>query len=289
MNAQKLIARRMLEEYPLKIARKNYYKDKNDITFKGCAVKWSEIKDFEERKNDLAFAREAENFLKSNDFAFLVGCQFDLGKLTWIAWRAPLRLAKDEDVGKRNMKPRTFAKMNMNSIAKILRRNKLGSRNLPHLKAAKNLKALSKMIVDEYGGKAKNIWEKSTSFEDLYDSFISLPGFGLGLTNMTLKILLANGMIPQIPKTSQSKAMMQVKPDIHVCRVFYRTGIADNQSERAALTAAKEYAPDFPMSLDSAGYTIGTEYCYKNDPDCEDCLLAFKADGEKLCPRVGFN
>lgn len=36
---------------------------------------------------------EAEDFINGNAFALLVGCQFDKGRLTWKAWRAPYLIA----------------------------------------------------------------------------------------------------------------------------------------------------------------------------------------------------
>jgi endonuclease-3 len=287
MDAQKLIVRRMVRDFPLKIAKKNWYKDKKRNAFKGYAERDTHLPDPNKRKVDRAFAREAERFLRSNPFAFLVGCQLDMGKKAWMAWRAPLRIAKDPDVGKANMKPATFEQMRVNRITKILSRNKLGSRNLSSSKAARNLKTLSKLIIDQYKGRAGRIWEGPKTFEELKENLANVPGFGIGLTNMTIIILLELGMVPQIPKTAKAKSKMQVKPDTHVCNVFYRTGLAESTREKAALVAAEKYRPEFPAELDIAGFRIGRYYCHKNQPACENCPLDSRPNGDKLCPRIG--
>ena len=287
MDDQKLIVRRMVRGFPLKIAKKNWYKDKKHNAFKGYAERDLDLLDPYKRKVDRAFAGEANRFLQSNPFAFLVGCQLDMGKKAWIAWRAPLLIAKDPDVGKAKMKPATFEQMHLNRIIKILSRNKLGSRNLPSSKAARNLKTLSKLIIDQYKGKAGRIWEGTKTFEELQENLANLPGFGIGLTNMTIIILLELGMVPQIPKTAKAKSKMQVKPDTHVRNVFYRTGLAEATSEKAALVAAEKYRPEFPAELDIAGFRIGRRYCHKTQPACKNCPLDSRPNGERLCPRIG--
>ena len=88
MNAKKrkkLIARRLLDWSDKKIAKKNWYKDKNHQTFKG----WTE-RDSEADDEDIKFAKSSQRFLKAHPFAFIVGCQLDMGKKAWKAWRGPL-------------------------------------------------------------------------------------------------------------------------------------------------------------------------------------------------------
>ena len=77
MDDQRLIARRMMDEYPVIIRKKNLYKNKNHKTFRGWAVRENTFSSPEKHKLDKELASEAERFLKLNDFAFLVGCQMD--------------------------------------------------------------------------------------------------------------------------------------------------------------------------------------------------------------------
>jgi endonuclease III len=283
MDRQKLITRRMVNSFPLIIAKKNYYKEKDYSTFDGFAVNPNGHKN----KDDLIIAKKSEKLLKINPFAFIVGCHFDRGRRTWQAWRAPYLIAQSEDVGIKNMKPIFFVRMRESKLARILKENDLGSRLLSHERAANYLKLLALHIHNKYGGQTKKIWEKAKNFKDLIKRIDDLPGFGVGLTNMTVKILIELGMIPQIPKTNNAKKDLQVKADIHVQRVFYRTGLAKLENEKAAMAAAKRHMPSFPMSLDNGGYQVGMYYCYKSDPSCNECPLYKKSNNKTLCRRRG--
>ncbi|HET6964500.1 MAG TPA: HhH-GPD-type base excision DNA repair protein [Acidimicrobiales bacterium] len=43
---------------------------------------------------------------------------------------------------------------------------------------AKRVQELCRIVVDEYGGKAENVWKKAADGEDLYRRVRALPGFG---------------------------------------------------------------------------------------------------------------
>ncbi len=264
----------MLDEYPFKIARKNWYK----------SDKHSFIGSTTNRKNpDDDLAMNAAAFLKKSDLGFLVAVQLDMGKPVWKAWTGPYLIAKS--IGLKNFNPAFISKLNKNTMVNILSKNRLGCRNLPHNRAANNLKELCKIIVKSYEGKASNIWEFPASFDELKENILGLPGFGIGLTNMILRDFLILGMIPQIKKTAHEMENLQVKPDVHVKRVFYRTGLADKENVTAALKAAKKYSSNCPMALDFAAFIIGIEYC--GSKKCYDCPLCFRKNKKDLCPKIG--
>lgn len=277
MNAKKrdkLIARRLVD-WSGKIAKKNWYKDKNHQTFKG----WTE-RDSNVDNEDDKFAIESQEFLKAHPFALIVASQLNMGKKAWKAWRAPLLIARE--IGKRNFRPSSIAEMHSSTLVAIIRKARLGTKNLPADRAARNLKELSRIICDNYREKAQRIWEGAKNLADLRKRLTELPGFGVKLVNLTLKMFLELGMIPNIRKTSDTLGKFNVAPDVHVKRVFYRSGLSPTMNNADILKKANEIFPKMPVALDSA-FSIGREYCFKTDPNCIDCPLRTTTTGKKLC------
>ena len=277
MNAKKrnkLIAHRLVD-LSGKIAKKNWYKDKNHKTFKGWTERYGNAEEQDDR-----FAIEAQKFLKAHPFALIVASQFNMGKKAWKAWRAPLLIASE--VGKRNFRPSSIAEMHSSTLAAIIRKTRLGARNLPADRAARNLKELSRIICDNYRNKAQRIWEGAKNLSDLRKRLTELPGFGVKIVNLTLKMFLELGMIPNIRKTSENLRKLNVAPDVHVRRVFYRSGLSPTMNNTDILKKANEIFPKMPVALDTA-WLIGNEYCFKTDPECIDCPLKTTTTGKKLC------
>jgi endonuclease-3 len=72
---------------------------------------------------------------------------------------------------------------------------------------------------------------------------------------------------------------MDVKPDVHVIRVFLRMGFIDNPSANEALKAARELNPEFPGALDGPLWRIGKQWCKPFDPLCSSCIV------NSVCPK----
>ena len=103
---------------------------------------------------------------------------------------------------------------------------------------------------------------------------------------MAVKIFLEKGMIPNIPKNYEQLRNLQVKADIHVKKVLYRTGLATKETERAARLAAMKYSPSLPARIDNGSYEIGMAYFFKSEPNCKACPLLKRKNTEKnLCKR----
>ena len=79
------------------------------------------------------------------------------------------------------------------------------------------------------------------------ERLLEIPSIGTGIAEMALLILARNkGLIGG----RKAKPQPNVKPDIHVRRVFIRAGLVEKgASDRDIINAASELAPDFPGSL----------------------------------------
>ena len=115
---------------------------------------------------------------------------------------------------------------------------------------SKNIVALSKMLVSEYGG------EVPGSYEDL----IRLPGVG----RKTANVVLAEGF-----------GEARIAVDTHVFRVSNRIGLTSAKDPEGVEKMLMDRLPEEQWSR--AHHLLifhGRKVCHARRPDCENCLLA---------------
>jgi endonuclease III len=67
--------------------------------------------------------------------------------------------------------------------------------------------------------------------------------------------------------------------DVHVRRVFLRTGLASHDDQEHMVQVARRLHPERPGELDFPAWLVGRQWCGAGVPDCEACALA------GVCPR----
>ena len=72
---------------------------------------------------------------------------------------------------------------------------------------------------------------------------------------------------------------MDVKPDIHVIRVFSRLGFISQLNEKEAMNAARRLNPEYPGALDAPIWVIGRNWCIADMPQCHNCPV------NEICPK----
>lgn len=68
--------------------------------------------------------------------------------------------------------------------------------------------------------------------------------------------------------------------DIHLRRVFLRTGIADRDDMGHMVRAARSLHPERPGELDNPAWDVGRRWCTAGTPACSSCSLV------AVCPRL---
>jgi endonuclease III len=68
--------------------------------------------------------------------------------------------------------------------------------------------------------------------------------------------------------------------DVHVRRVFLRTGLAERDDVNHMVTVARSLYPERPGALDIPTWDIGRRWCHPANPDCPTCSL------NTVCPRL---
>jgi uncharacterized HhH-GPD family protein len=221
------------------------------------------IETYPVRTGTLLENSEANRLNSSDPFAFLLASCIDR-QMSWeTIWHYPLWI--QEKLG--HLDPVIFSKMEVEEIEGIIR-------SLPKChrfpqQAAQTIKDLSGQVVSYYGGDASKLWG-SDRIEVIRERLLAIYGVGKGIASMILNVLLREGKIKLAPEEYHK---LDVKPDIHVQRVFYRTGLAEKQEEKEAIMAAREAYPQYPGKLDSPAWKIGQEYCFPDTPNCRPCPL----------------
>lgn len=129
--------------------------------------------------------------------------------------------------------------------------------------------AAARRLLDEYDGDAAGIWPPGTHVLEVTRRLTAFDGVGRKKAVMAVEILRRHLGVQLIGRESG-----QVAFDVHVRRVFLRTGLADEDSITAIETAAARACPESPGTLDLAAWLIGRETCRPKDPKCDSCRLS---------------
>jgi endonuclease III len=68
--------------------------------------------------------------------------------------------------------------------------------------------------------------------------------------------------------------------DVHLRRVFLRTGLAERDDVNHMVAVARSLYPARPGALDNPAWDIGRRWCHRTDPECGTCPLV------AVCPRL---
>ncbi|MFO7274934.1 MAG: endonuclease III [Bacillota bacterium] len=155
-------------------------------------------------------------------------------------------------------RPEHFAALSVEEIGEMIRdcglwRNK-----------AKNIQALSRMLLEKYGGEVPSTLEELTQ----------LPGVGRKTANVVL---------------SNAFGIPAIAVDTHVFRVANRLGLADAQTPEETERQLMERIPREYWS--QAHHWLihhGRQICHARNPQCSQCpLLPHCRYGRQVGPRMG--
>ena len=219
------------------------------------------------REPELTPHPEANRLILDNPYAFLLGVIFDQGIPAERAWRAPyelrLRLGHLDP-------PRMAGELDAVRAA-VARRPTLHRfvEEMPRW-----LVEAAQRVVSGYGGEAGAIWSDNPRAADLAARLRSFRGIGQKKSAMAVEILARDLGVPVRELTGSDIAY-----DVHVRRVFLRTGLADDDDLDHMVEVARRLHPERPGELDYPAWLIGRQWCGAGTPDCALCPLA------AVCPR----
>lgn len=206
------------------------------------------------------------DLVSTNSFAFLIGAVFDRGMPWRKAWSIPYELNS-----RGMLDSAILAGMTEPELATLLESLPVRPR-YGCVRGAETLKD-SAMLVGEFHGDTAAIWR------DVLPPVVEkrlqrIRNVGPGIASMVVRILHDDW-----GRFGGWEQEIDVKPDVHVMRVFKRAGFISIESEDMARNAARELNPDFPGELDWPAWEIGQKWCKAREPKCSSCPLG------SICPK----
>jgi uncharacterized HhH-GPD family protein len=216
---------------------------------------------------DFTSDEEANEFLETNDFAFLIGVLFDQNVPAERAWRAPFLLR--QRLG--HLDPERIAADEAAVRAAIESSPKL---HRYITKMPRWVVLMARRVLTEYGGDASAIWSDQPSADELQSRLDAFVGIGQKKAAMAVEILERDRGV-NIRNLERS----DIAYDVHLRRVFLRTHLANRDDRDHMIAAARELHPVRPGELDLPSWLIGRSWCRPGIPDCASCPLT------AACPK----
>jgi len=199
----------------------------------------------------------------ADGFGFVVGVLADYGIRAERAWALPSELERRMGT----LDPTLLARRLDDIIAACRSRPML--HRFPNRFATFVHHAATRVSRD-YGGQARRLWSGTPTATALQIGFAQFDGIGQKKAAMAVDLVMRElGVSVAAPSGND------VAYDVHVRRVFLRTGLVPGDDPALVLDAARELSPDHPAALDYPSWHIGRSYCRPTSPACERCPLEF--------------
>ena len=223
----------------------------------------------ERQQSDRAsLPKEVGDLIYTNPFAFLVGVAFDRGMPWQKAWEIPYLIDQ-----KGQLEASSLAAMEQPDLQCLLESLHIRPR-YGCAAGARTLSDAAKLVMRfDADGDAGAVWDGVSPLE-VQRRLESVYGIGPGIAHMAIRILRDDW-----GQFKGQEHEIDVKPDVHVMRVFKRTGLTQAQNARKAVEAARELNPCFPGALDWPAWDVGIRWCRPSNPRCGDCPLTV------VCPK----
>jgi len=225
------------------------------------------------RSSDLFPTLEAgaAEFVAQDPYAFLLAASLDRGVPAEVIWTIPYWLYRQWG----HLDPHRVRAMSNETLSEALQALPRGPRYVSA--APRTIQELTRIVVDEFNGNARALWH-GRSRAAFRQTFESVYGVGPGIANMTVQ-LLERAFPGELREGGMEGS--DIKADVHTRRVLYRLGMAQRDTDPAAIAAARVLNPEHPGAIDQPLWYIGRTWCHATGPDCAACWLS------DLCPRQG--
>jgi uncharacterized HhH-GPD family protein len=211
---------------------------------------------------------EADALVKDDPNAFLLGVLFTQGISAERAWAGPYLLA--ERLGSLDLA--TLAS-SPERVAEALAARPALHRFVHTLPAW--ISSAARRVLAEYSGDASRMWPAGARVLDVVTRLRAFEGIGEKKAVMAVEILMRHFGVEL-----EGAQFGGVAYDVHVRRVFLRTGLTDIDTPAAVRAAAVAVSPEAPGVLDLAAWLVGRRWCRPTSPLCDVCRLG------EVCPRL---
>jgi uncharacterized HhH-GPD family protein len=210
----------------------------------------------------------ANRFLIENPLAFLLAVIFDQGIVAERAWAAPYELA--HRLG--HLDPYRLED-DLPGIAKAVATPPMLQRFVNTIPPW--IASAARRVVREYGGDAGRIWGDAPRAEVLDRRLRAFDGIGQKKAAMAVEMLERDLKVP-----IKGLHGTDIAYDVHVRRVFLRTGLADRDDRDHMVAQGRLLNPSRPGAIDFPMWLVGRRWCRPGVPSCPECALF------SVCPRL---
>ena len=221
-----------------------------------------------DRLNPILTDNEAANeFLLSDDWAFLAGVIGDYQMPAERAWAVPYNLS------------RRLGGWSVELVADHANRVLEAFLGPPPLhrfptQSSRWLVAGAQRVIDEYDGVAGAVWNDQPTARALQARLNEF--LGISQTKAAMAVEILNG---QFGVDIRELAGSDIAYDVHVRRVMLRAGLAERDEVNHMVEAARRANPARPGALDLPMWEIGRTWCHARRPECTLCVIG------GVCPR----
>lgn len=201
-------------------------------------------------------------------FAFLLAVIFDEGIVAERAWAAPYELQRR--LG--HLDPVRIVN-DPDRVADAIRQPPMLQRFINTI--PRWVVAASQRVITRYGGDAGQIWGDQPTADELAARLDAFEGIGQKKAAMAVEILERDLKV-KIRNLNHT----DIAYDVHVRRVFLRTGLADRDDRDHMIEAGRRLNPTRPGAIDFPMWPIGRRWCRPGVPLCSECPLF------DVCPRL---
>jgi len=212
---------------------------------------------------------EADLLVDSDSFAFLVAVLADYRVRADRAWNLPYLLK--QRLG--HLDPQKVAEMSERDLERAMSQPTPLHRH-PKM-VARFIWRTARLLVQRYEGDASTIWADTPRTEDVQNRLDEFHGIGQKKASMATNILVRDFGV-----AVRDRRGIDVSSDVHVRRVFWRTGLAESPGTEDVVEAGRVLNPEYPGRLDLPAWTVGRRYCRPMNPDCPYCPL------DPVCPKL---
>jgi endonuclease-3 len=211
---------------------------------------------------------EADALIESSMNAFLLGVLFTQGITAERAWSGPSELKA------------RLGTLDLSYLAESPDLVREAFQKPPMLHRFKEtlprwVCSAARRLLSEYEGDARRIWRPGSHVLEVTERLSAFDGIGRKKAVMTVEILTRHFGIELA-----GRECGQVAYDVHVRRVFLRSGLVSRDTRGAVEAAAARACPHAPGTLDLPAWLIGRETCRPKLPLCDECRLV------GVCPRL---
>lgn len=210
---------------------------------------------------------EANALLLADPFAFLLAVICDQGIPAERAWQAPYELRRR--LG--SLDPATVA-ADLDAVRRAVKEPPALHRYVENM--PRWIVAAATRVLRDYAGDAGRIWGDKPAAVELRRRLEAFTGIGQKKAAMAVEILERDLGVPIGAMEGSDIAY-----DVHVRRVFLRTGLAERDELDHMVAVAREAYPERPGAIDFPAWLVGRTWRHAGVPACSSCVLG------EVCPK----